>query len=417
MKPKDWVALIEAGYSLDGSHEEWTENVLEKAAPLLDRGWWPSIATYRFTPTHINLEYVGTTGPSFVTTAIREHVSDLPKEMIDQLYRRGSGVGSVGEVVYPRFPDHQSIVRRETQGMIGDSLVIPGHSGEGSALALYVGFLTETPPTELERKRWPLMTSHLAAGLRLRSKVRTFSYDSEAVEAIFDSDGKEHDLRHTAKGRSVRDMLRETVQRIDRLRTQAGRKNPDEAIQRWEGLVDGRWSLVDRFDSDGRRFVVAIKNDPIHADPRGLTARERQVAEFVGLGQSTKEISYSLGVSHSAVTNCTARAIYKLGLTSLADLAAFFSPSGLRTKLAEVSLQGEKLLLGASSLINEDRIKGLTEAERDVLAHLIAGSTNSDIAQRRDTSEYTVANQVKAIFRKLEVTSRTELASRLQSVR
>ena len=65
---------------------------------------------------------------------------------------------------------------------------------------------------------------------------------------------------------------------------------------------------------------------------------------------------------------------------------------------------------------NEERVEGLTEAERAVVAHLVAGSTNSDIAQRRSTSEYTVANQVKAIFHKLEVRSRGELAARLQSV-
>ncbi|MGB0909222.1 MAG: LuxR C-terminal-related transcriptional regulator [Nitrospirales bacterium] len=416
MKSKDWVGLIEAGYSLEGSDETWAENVLAQAAPLLNRGWWPSIATYQYTPTNINLEYVGTTGPSFVTTAIREHVSDLPKGMIDQLYRRGSGIGSVGEVVYPHFPDHQSIVRRETQGVIGDSLVIPGHTGEGSALALYVGFLTETPPTTLERKRWPLITCHLAAGLRLRSIARSFSLDSAAIEAIFDPAGKVYDLRHTTKEHSVRDRLRAIVRKLDCVRTRAERNNPDETLQKWEGLVDGRWSLVDCFDTDGRRFVVAIKNDPAHPDPRGLTRRERQVAEFIGLGQSTKEISYTLGVSHSAVTNCTARALTKLGLTSLVDLAAFFSPGGVRTRLAEISLRGEQLLVGAYPLINEDHVKGLTEAEREVLAHLIAGSTNNDIAQRRQTTENTVANQVKAIFRKLEVSSRSELATRVQSI-
>ncbi|WP_447969068.1 LuxR C-terminal-related transcriptional regulator [Nitrospira sp. M1] len=414
MKSKDWVALIEAGYQLEGDDEGWAENVLEKAAPLLDRGWWPSIATYRFTPTTIKLNHVRTTGPSFVTTAIREHVSDLPNEMIDLLYRRDNGVGSVGEVVYPRFPHHQAIVRRETQGVIRDSLVIPGHTGEGSAMALYVGFLTETPPTALERKRWPLITSHLAAGLRLRSLAQ-FSFDSASVEAIFDPAGKEYDLRHTAKERSVCETLRETVRRIDRVRTRAGRHDPDEALQKWEGLVEGRWSLVDRFDTDGRRFVVAIKNDPSCPDPRGLTLRERQVAEFVGLGQSTKEISYTLGISLSAVTNCTARALHKLGLSSLTELAAFFSPGGLRTKLAEVSLKGEELLVGVYPLIGAERVTGLTEAEREVLAHLVAGSTNKDIAQRRNTSEYTVANQVKAIFKKLEVSSRSELAVCLQS--
>ena len=87
-------------------------------------------------------------------------------------------------------------------------------------------------------------------------------------------------------------------------------------MESWEGLVDGRWSLVDRFDTDGRRFVVAVKNDPAHPDPRGLTTREREIAEFVGLGRSTKQIGYTLGVSLSAVTNLTAQAQEKLGLSS-----------------------------------------------------------------------------------------------------
>jgi AraC-like DNA-binding protein/DNA-binding CsgD family transcriptional regulator len=67
-----------------------------------------------------------------------------------------------------------------------------------------------------------------------------------------------------------------------------------------------------------------VKNDPAHPDPRGLTTREREVSEFVGLGRSTKEISYTLGVSFSAITNLTTQTQAKLGLSSRAELAAFF---------------------------------------------------------------------------------------------
>ena len=59
--------------------------------------------------------------------------------------------------------------------------------------------------------------------------------------------------------------------------------------------------MIDRFDSDGRRFVVAVKNDPDHPDPRGLAARERQIAEYVGLGCASKEIAYTLGLSEAAI--------------------------------------------------------------------------------------------------------------------
>ena len=159
-----------------------------------------------------------------------------------------------------------------------------------------------------------LSRAHLGAGLRLRAATRRLQLDAEDVEAVLDPGGKVLDARVQATSTSAREPLREAVRRIERARTTQGRSDPDAAMENWEGLVDGRWSLVDRFDTDGKRFVVAVKNDPAHPDPRGLTTREREVAEFVGLGRSTKEIGYTLGVSLSAVTNLTAQTQDKLGL-------------------------------------------------------------------------------------------------------
>ena len=90
--------------------------------------------------------------------------------------------------------------------------------------------------------------------------------------------------------------------------------------------------------------MIAVMNDPAHPDPRGLTARERQVAEFIGLGRSAKEISYSLGVSYSVVLLHRPHS-GKVGLYSLVELVSFFSQGGLRRKLAEVAVAGEQLLV------------------------------------------------------------------------
>src|SRR5687767_10242321 len=51
----------------------------------------------------------------------------------------------------------------------------------------------------------------------------------------------------------------------------------------------------------------------------------------------------------------------------------------------------------------------LTAAERDIVAGLVRGESNRRIAQRRGTSERTVANQIAALFQKLHVMSRAEL--------
>jgi DNA-binding NarL/FixJ family response regulator len=237
--------------------------------------------------------------------------------------------------------------------------------------------------------------------------------DAAPIEAIFDGGGKLHDARDGATSKTAREVLRSAVRHIDRARSAAGRQDSDAALEAWEALVRGRWSLVDRFDSDQRRFVVAIRNDPKFSDPRGLSQRERQVAEFIGLGRSAKEIAYLLGAPAASVENSTRRVQAKLGLGSRIELAAFFSPRGIRARLAEVGLADEALLIGSTPPLDETKLAGLTHAERAVLASLIAGSTNHDIAVRRTTSPRTVANQIQGIFRKFGARSRGELMARL----
>ena len=72
---------------------------------------------------------------------------------------------------------------------------------------------------------------------------------------------------------------------------------PDAALQIWKALVWGRWSMVDWFDSDDRRFVLALPNSPSISDPRGLSEREREVVAYAVLGESGKVIGGRLALS------------------------------------------------------------------------------------------------------------------------
>ncbi|MBZ0119477.1 MAG: helix-turn-helix transcriptional regulator, partial [Sandaracinaceae bacterium] len=103
------------------------------------------------------------------------------------------------------------------------------------------------------------------------------------------------------------------------------RSAADDALAMWRGLVDGTWSLVERFESDGRRYVVARKNEPGVLDPRGLTLREKQVVSFAALGHSNKLIAYELGVTHGTVTVHLTSAMAKLGATTRAELTRLVS--------------------------------------------------------------------------------------------
>src|SRR5262249_33539384 len=149
-------------------------------------------------------------------------------------------------------------------------------TGTGESVTFMALLKERRNPTALERKRWPQVAAHIGAGLRLRNKLRNLSPEALPVEAVLDAQGKMHDGQGPATGRDSRENLREAVLRIERARTNAGRSEPDAALDNWEALVEGRWSLVDRFDSDPKRYVIAVNNDPAHPDPRGLTAQERQ---------------------------------------------------------------------------------------------------------------------------------------------
>jgi DNA-binding CsgD family transcriptional regulator len=59
-----------------------------------------------------------------------------------------------------------------------------------------------------------------------------------------------------------------------------------------------------------------------------------------------------------------------------------------------------------------DEAAPLTPSERDVVARVLRGQSNSAIARERGTSSRTVANQLAMIYAKLGVRSRRELGAR-----
>jgi DNA-binding CsgD family transcriptional regulator len=57
--------------------------------------------------------------------------------------------------------------------------------------------------------------------------------------------------------------------------------------------------------------------------------------------------------------------------------------------------------------------KPLTKRERTLVAQLLAGQSNKAIAEALGISTQTVRNQLTALFRKVGVSSRLELAAKL----
>jgi DNA-binding CsgD family transcriptional regulator len=138
--------------------------------------------------------------------------------------------------------------------------------------------------------------------------------------------------------------------------------------------------LVDRFESDGKRFVLAIRNPPQLTDPRALTERERQVAHLVAQGTSNKMIAYSLGISESTVATQLARALRKLGLRRREELALELSPM----RVTDAAPGGADIAIGARPF--PALLDGLSEAEQEVVNGVLRGLSDAAIAIARGTS-------------------------------
>jgi DNA-binding NarL/FixJ family response regulator len=411
----DWIAILEAAYRLDEDLPAWLQQIAETSAPILDRGQGAAAIAFQNEGKGLSLRHIAMAGgaPDMVEVT-GQVILESPASTIEAIFRSGIPAGTISEVT--RITSDSAEVERAqriTGGRSIDGIGCVAHAGGGAGLGIMAPLAELGTMPRGERARWRRIALHVGAAYRLRLALEGLSLEDPSVEAILEPNGRIRDARGCAQSKSARHVLREAAERTEKARGPLRRRDGDESLALWRGLVRGRWSLVDHFDSDGRRFVVARRNEPGAKDPRGLADRELQTAELLGFGYAPKEIAYALGLAPSTVCNALTRARVKLGLRSQIELAAFFSPGGLRQRLVELELAGESLAVGVLPLLESESLSRLTDSERAVALCLVQGATYREVCLLRKTSERTVANQVQSIYRKLGIGSRAELGGLL----
>lgn len=422
----DLIRCVEAAYSLEGDETQWLLGLSRACGPLFRFAPPPLAFTFDCTPTRFAFGHMATHGPAHLRQWALALLQAARPEAIDRVYRSGQAIGCLSEQVFPDFPEQRRAMQAATSVLVRDVVGLTGHTGTGVGVSVGAALALSRSPRPHERRQWAMLSSHMAAGLRLRRSLARQTHGQQApasvdvaqvAEAVFQPDGRLLHARHGTTAHDAQARLRAAVLHIDRARSRPGRLQGEASLNAWTALLDGRWSLVDHFEADGRRFVVALRNDPEHPDPRGLSQRERQVADSLGRGQSIQATAYALGLSPSAIVKAADQAQGKLGLGSRVALAAFFSPNGPSARLADLGLGDERLLVACEGRGKPAPLALLTSAEREVATALLQGATLADIALKRQTRERTVANQVQAIYRKLGVNSRLSLATALQARR
>lgn len=173
-----------------------------------------------------------------------------------------------------------------------------------------------------------MVGAHVAAGHRLRRAMVAAESSTglpRDAEAVIDPTRLQlTDAAGLAQNKEAANALREAAVQIDRARGKTRKSDPAAAIEMWKGLTEGRWSLVDWFDSDDRRFMLALPNAPRAIDPRGLSERESLVATYAIHGDSAKLIGYRLGISKATVSSVLKRVMRKLGVKTRPQLIERF---------------------------------------------------------------------------------------------
>jgi DNA-binding CsgD family transcriptional regulator len=328
----DLIAIVEAAYESESDDATWLRKVALAAKPAFDRGEG-MLATfvqpnYEKLRTHSVLLGCDEAHYRFAIEAGRFKASQDVARIYSSNRTLTTSRENIGVKPGQPMPDGVRELAAECRFVDAAVLLVADPTGFGFLFG--ASFRDDWAPTRRERGRWSKIAAHLAAGYRLQRRLSSPSPPDLAIdEAILDPNGTVQHAEGAARDPHTRSWLRETARRIDKARTSLRRDDPDAALAFWQGLVSGRWSLVDRFDSDGRRYLIARKNDPEVAAAMTLTSRETQVVKYAALGHPNKLVAYELGLSESSVSECMKRARAKLGVGSRAELVQLLRLGGV----------------------------------------------------------------------------------------
>ena len=401
------VATVETAYDLDLTTSEWLRSL--------------ALATRRSFEFDCGTQAVlyAKRGGSF--SAVAHALLNSPGGFDHYVTRLAHAMPLHGQEFVARLPPgayaySQTDIGREVPNVFSN---VDGHitrnvldwgalvASTGSAFVILGGLSTTFIEIRTGCDLWRRVARHIRIGLALRSAISDGTLNAEAVVSP-DGDVK-HAVGPCSDSGPLRAQLRDAVRRREGARR--SRTKGNEFLSLWPGLIDGRLILIDRFDTDGRRYVVAVQSVGVRACDRELTSREREVVSHAMDGSTNREIAKKLGISVSTVSSHISNALLKLRLARRESLP--IEACAHESHVERVSLGPGLSVVFESKPIEPSPLPGLTVAENAILCEIFRGLSNAEIAEVRRRSQRTVANQVAEILFKLDVRNRAELVSQL----
>lgn len=382
----DWVRLVEALYAPVDDERAWGAAVVDafrSAYPRDDNGG-AALVRVEHDAEHTSRRLSVVFGIGRAAGFDSDDVDPLSREMFAATFYSPRLALTSTEVVRSAGRARRVLDGMRARWGYADALGIVAHPEPGIIAFLSRPLRAARTLTQHERRVLSRVALHLASAYRLRRRP-------ESVLAVLTPDGR---VVHREGADLEGARLEARVRRIESSRARAPRRSPD-ALELWNALVDGRASVVERFDG-GKRYYFVLENAPSHRTHRALTRREIEIVRLAARGLPAKLVGYALGLSPPKISDDLASAATKLGLAT-------------RLRLLDVAA---RLLDTPHAPVETDT---LTDAERDIFELVRMGLSNADIAARRARSTHTVANQVAAILRKTQRPTRRALVSAKRS--
>jgi DNA-binding CsgD family transcriptional regulator len=307
--------VIEAAYAIDLPEAEWLQRIMGALRPALQNALGAIAYVYDLSSRPIALRSVEALDSPIDPAGVVNAMRTATDEYIDKSWKV-LACGTASEV--PGYQDQPAVKMYFHPVGVRDILAVNAYD-PGEQLGLWVGapLPKERPLTPRERSWLTRLSAHLASALRLRTKV-------SSPQAVVAPSGKILHAEGDAAVAKSRLALRAAALGMDRARSSLRKSDMDAALGSWRALVAAQWSLVDTFEADGKRYLLARTNAPTPRGAELLSTRERQVLGYLELGHSTKLIAYELGISASTIRVLLARAARKLGTSTRAELLAAF---------------------------------------------------------------------------------------------
>lgn len=304
-----YTDFVEACYAPIEREDAWIQNLAAASQKALDAVWAQAVS-FRITGSSVELgeasdgEFASAWGPE----------RRLPSTFLPGFVE--FDVAGVREVMTPAQFDASLEHRTPPAAMVDASDRIFAIQGRATTHDGVMAFwAARRPLTTAERARLRKLAAHLRAAARVR-------LHRPVIEAVLDHAGRVHHAETLARNDRALQTLSRGARAIESART----ARTTETLETWHALWDGRWTLVDSFDRDGKRWLVARANNSSTPLDSALQPRERDVALGAVAGRSLKLMAYELGLPMGTVASTLSRVMRKLRVRSRAQLATLLAP-------------------------------------------------------------------------------------------